>query len=587
MKKSGITITSIGLALLISLGHPITLMEAYAAENENVESYNISYVLDESKGKIIDTYDEVVMNMYRYAPDDQVIDIPKIFRRDICYHLGKSFDDDITVGDLRSIDDNLQLYAPLEDDEDVDLSWLNYCSCLKSLSIRGNLYKHMDDVMCLENIETITFSSYYDETIDLSNCGFLNYCPNLEEFSIKGACHLEQLYQFKNIKHLCIDISEIYVVDYKKLDYLEELTIYGDPYNIAICLSNDIIDYLEEKGVKISFGNETNMNQIRIINDKLDEIVKGLGLDKNATDDEKINAVLIYVLSNLEYDEEAATLLNAGKSFDHKKFYQGGFLYGALERKTHICGNFAAFVEALLRRVGVNSFMLVSQNHAWNLVEVEGEYYFYDSAWLDGQVINISREIIKEGPNGYTSEVTSEVKRVEDILLSEDSEDVDLLVWYKVNPADFFESPDEYGEEDEAHSAINFPITIVEVKKKITSEQASPLPNSYDAAAEKQGGDTFNGVGSEIRYNNQSIYKPSKKEDKNFGQRIFDVTIGNKKFRITGEVLIGLMIALGGAFNARRMKQKKKSKSTQYYGYDYDGLYFADYFLESGGHKKI
>ena len=128
---------------------------------------------------------------------------------------------------------------------------------------------------------------------------------------------------------------------------------------------------------------------IHLIKFLKDEIIRSFNLDESATDEEKINAVLIYCLENLEYDSEVASLLDSGRrdEVDYSAFYAEGSLYGALENDSQICGNYAALMKALLHRLGIDSYYLTSENHAWNLVEVDGEYYYYDATWLDQQMI--------------------------------------------------------------------------------------------------------------------------------------------------------------------------------------------------------
>lgn len=589
-KGIGIRLTSLGLAALMTVSSPF-VVKAHAEDydSNNTYSYDISYVKDESGIVFEDQYTEALMNQYRIASDSQVVEIPEEFEYDVRRAIKDiSDDEEITVGHLRKI---TRLFISSSYD-DTDVSWLNYCTNLEDLFISGEVCNNLGDVIGLDHLKTVSLSIAFDEELQLDRCAFLKHSPEIDKLCIYGQCDPEYLYQLVNIKSMDLPVYLNHNVDFSRLSFLNNLTLNGGAYDIAIHLSNDVIAYLEGNGVNIIMGDfdKTTMEDVKRINERLDEIVKSLNLDPNATDKEKIDAVLIYCLEHLEYDEEVSNLLDNGREseINHNYFYQDGYLYGALELDTQICGNYAAFIEALLRRVGVNSFMLVSQNHAWNLVEVEGEYYFYDSAWLDGQTINVSREEINEDPNGYTIEVTSEVKRADDILLSSDSEDDDLLVWYKVNPSDFFANPDKYYEVDGAHSAINFPINIVEVKTKKPSDQVSLLPSNPDSVVDEQGSDIINETDSETEDNNQFIYnKTYNQEESKFRHRLFDVTIGNKKFRITGLVLIGLMIALGGAFNARRLKQKKKSKSTKYYYDDYDGLYFADDPLESGEHKKL
>ena len=110
-------------------------------------------------------------------------------------------------------------------------------------------------------------------------------------------------------------------------------------------------------------------------------------IEKESTDREKLDAILLYVLNNLTYDPTIATLspLELESTNIASEFYQNGLLYAALEKETAICGNYTALVEALSDRLGnpKDSFYMTSNTHAWNLMNIDGELYYVDSTWLD------------------------------------------------------------------------------------------------------------------------------------------------------------------------------------------------------------
>lgn len=569
-------ITSISLAALIALSNPITTVHSHAAENQSGYSYNISYIRDESKANIEDNYDEELMEKYRNAPDDMIVEIPEEFKYEVVSHISnKSEDDVITVGDLRSID---YLMLDISDDTvgDVDLSWLNYCTNLKYLYLYGDIIQYTDDILGFDNIDTILLTTRYGEDLmDLRNCGFINHCPTLKSLSISGLYDAEQLYGL-NIKHLSLDVRETHTIDFKKLDFLEELTLYGGAYDIAVYLSNDDIDYLESKGVKISFGTIDNVDidQIREINDKLDEIIESLGLDENATDEEKVRAVLIYVLSNLQYDEYASECQRNGIRFDYDPFYKDGELYGALEGKTQICGNYAALTSALLHRLGVDIYFVSSDSHSWNLIEIDGKWYYFDSTWLDGDKVTILEEKWEDVPGGKTLTITPITLTAEEVLDSGNQEDIDQLLWYKVVPSDYEADPEKYNDREDSHDAKNFPITIVEVQTENTDSNVSSeevhSSSVDDATASNVSSEETNSSSVDDVTASNDNSKNTSKDDKNFGKKLFDVTIGNKVFRrVSGAALIGLLAGLGIAIPVRnKRKREEEERMRQIYDSD-------------------
>lgn len=63
-------------------------------------------------------------------------------------------------------------------------------------------------------------------------------------------------------------------------------------------------------------------------------------------------------------------------------------LYGALVQKAAVCDGYASAMQYLLGRVGIKCLMVygadranAGENHAWNLVKLEDEYYHLDVTW--------------------------------------------------------------------------------------------------------------------------------------------------------------------------------------------------------------
>ena len=77
--KVRFTLTSIGLAAALAAS-PCSMVKASSAENGNEYSYDIKYIYDESQAAIDDNYDEELIEKYRNAPDDMVVEIPEHFK---------------------------------------------------------------------------------------------------------------------------------------------------------------------------------------------------------------------------------------------------------------------------------------------------------------------------------------------------------------------------------------------------------------------------------------------------------------------------------------------------------------------------
>ena len=61
--------------------------------------------------------------------------------------------------------------------------------------------------------------------------------------------------------------------------------------------------------------------------------------------------------------------------------------YGALVEGKAVCDGYAESLQYFLQRVGINSFIVTGGNHAWNLVEIDGNWYHTDLTWNDQESI--------------------------------------------------------------------------------------------------------------------------------------------------------------------------------------------------------
>lgn len=98
------------------------------------------------------------------------------------------------------------------------------------------------------------------------------------------------------------------------------------------------------------------------------EICEGL-----ETDEEKVNAVIDYMVNNFTYDFERAK--------NQTTFYLGD-IDGCFETGTGLCQDFACVMASMLRVQGIPTQMVIGYcdkyYHAWNKVKINDEYVLID-----------------------------------------------------------------------------------------------------------------------------------------------------------------------------------------------------------------
>lgn len=182
------------------------------------------------------------------------------------------------------------------------------------------------------------------DTLSLKNCAYItdlnelpNKCPNIEYLDLNKMPSLT-------------DYSFIY-----KLPNLKEVYIAESAF-----ITQDLLNYLDEKNIK------TNIGIIDLaISIKLDEIIKTI-IKPNMNDMQKINAITNYVINNMNYD------INKHMESNNTPLSQ------ALMEKNGVCVSYAYLTNALLKKANINSYKIINDNHAWNLVDLDGKYYYID-----------------------------------------------------------------------------------------------------------------------------------------------------------------------------------------------------------------
>ncbi len=141
---------------------------------------------------------------------------------------------------------------------------------------------------------------------------------------------------------------------------------------------------LQGNHVMISYSFDYSMSQEEAlplqeaIETRVSDIVSGI----QATEDYEIAlAVYEFVVHSCEYDDAAADAMREG-GLD-SDLYRVSHLTGALLDGKAICGGYARAVQYLLQQFGMEATYVTGGNHAWNLVRLDGEYYYVDATWGD------------------------------------------------------------------------------------------------------------------------------------------------------------------------------------------------------------
>lgn len=122
----------------------------------------------------------------------------------------------------------------------------------------------------------------------------------------------------------------------------------------------------------INMNYYTNAEQERYVDRRVSEILSSLDLD-GKDDYAKISAIYEYIINNVEYDY-------SDDESNKARFTS----YGALYNGKAVCQGFSQLFYRMAKELGLSCRIIsgtADGGHAWNIVAVDGIYYYVDTTW--------------------------------------------------------------------------------------------------------------------------------------------------------------------------------------------------------------
>lgn len=126
---------------------------------------------------------------------------------------------------------------------------------------------------------------------------------------------------------------------------------------------------------RFGFTNYTTAEQERAVTEKLSQVYKELSLS-NKSDYMKIHDIYKYLCDNISYDYA---------NLNDKTYKLKYTAYAALINKTAVCEGYAVLLYRMLLDNGIDSRVITSESHGWNIAKLDGLYYDLDSTWDAGR----------------------------------------------------------------------------------------------------------------------------------------------------------------------------------------------------------
>lgn len=179
----------------------------------------------------------------------------------------------------------------------------------------------------------------------------------------------------ENFTFYCPDTYETCLDDVKDIAYnktvLSNINDFVHPYNSFNQIETSF-DSLGEINIKV-IHNYTEEMEI-ILDYKIDEIIKNKITDDMDTVN-KIKIIHDYIINNTKYDQNRS---------DKNIFeYKSNNAYGVLIEGYGICSGYTDSMMLFLEKLNIKSYKVSSENHVWNKVFINNNWYNLDLTWDD------------------------------------------------------------------------------------------------------------------------------------------------------------------------------------------------------------
>jgi transglutaminase/protease-like cytokinesis protein 3 len=146
---------------------------------------------------------------------------------------------------------------------------------------------------------------------------------------------------------------------------ISNINNFVHPYNSFDSIN---IDISSNEKITVKIKKIYNEEQIEFINTYINNFVDtNINLSMNNYD--KIKVFHDHIINKTKYDEN-----NTFESYT---------AYNLITSGISICGGYSDVMAIYLNHLGINNYKITSNNHIWNLVELDGVWYHLDVTWDD------------------------------------------------------------------------------------------------------------------------------------------------------------------------------------------------------------
>lgn len=216
-----------------------------------------------------------------------------------------------------------------------------------------------------------------------------SYVQITDDFEAKNYQHLMNIYytitnsgseefSFKCAYDECLsDVDELS----SNQQVLSNINSFVHPYNSFTAVETK---YNSIGKVIITVERNYTKSDIKAVNEALNYIYTNV--IKNETDSRKIIKLAHdYIINKTKYDSDRSDLQIVN--------YKSSIAYGPLIEGYSLCGGYTDAMALILDHYNIPNFKVISENHVWNAVKLNNNWYHLDLTW-DDPVASDGRNIL-------------------------------------------------------------------------------------------------------------------------------------------------------------------------------------------------
>ena len=179
----------------------------------------------------------------------------------------------------------------------------------------------------------------------------------------------------------CIDDFNDYT---KNSDEIEAINNYVDPLNSFknISISTDNFNRIQ-----IDIEKAYSIEKSKLVDSVINKFIKE-NINNSMNDSEKIKLFHDYIINNTKYDSNYQLTTNRDE-YPTSPYNA----YGVLFENKAICGGYSDVMAIYLDKLGIKNYRISSNEHIWNYVYINNNWYHLDLTW-DDPVTNTGEDLL-------------------------------------------------------------------------------------------------------------------------------------------------------------------------------------------------